>query len=407
MKEQQILKVYEAFYRKLKFTPNDFHRDLYHKINWNDTLIGIKGPRGAGKTTMVLQHIKESFSNLNEVLYLSLDNLTIQADDNLDSIVDYHYTRGGTHLFLDEVHKYNDWQTKIKNLNDDYPDMHIVYTGSSMLHIDAAQGDLSRRQIVYNLHPMSFREYLEYEGILNVSAISLEDLLNNHINIAIDITSQIKVLKHYNDYLVIGQYPFYKSVEEGYHDRLQSTVNQVLESDLPAIEKVSFTTIQMAKKMLGIIVEKVPNLLNMSDLYKSLNTTRDLGLRMLYALERAELINILTTEAKSYKKLPKPEKIYLGSTNLMAAISANNNIGTVRETFFASAFAHSGHNVLLPKAGDFLVDEKYTFEVGGKNKGFAQIAGIENSYIAIDDVEIGVGNKIPLWMLGLLESASK
>lgn len=402
MNEQQILKIFDVFYRKLRVTPTSFHRSLYYRINWKDSFIGIKGPRGTGKTTLILQHIKETFNDLSSVLYLSLDSLAVQSDENLDAIIDYHYTRGGTHLFLDEVHKYPDWQTKLKNLTDDYPDLNIVYTGSSMLHIDAAKGDLSRRQMLYNLYPMSFREYLEYEDILDTDEVPFGTLLTDHIGIAMDITSRIKVLKHYNDYLAKGQYPFYESVEEGFSERLLATVNQVLEGDLPAVENVSYTTIQMVKKMLSIIVRKVPQIVNMSDLYKSLETSRDLGLRMLYALERAGLIHILTSESKSYKKLPKPEKIYMGTTNLMAAISADINEGTQRETFFTSSLINSGHELMLPKKGDFLVDSEYVFEVGGKNKGFAQIAGIENSFLAIDDVEIGVGNKIPLWMFGLL-----
>jgi len=400
MEERDVEKIYRSYRRRLKDTPLSFIRFIYDKINWNDRLIGIKGARGVGKTTLMLQHIKQNFEHTDQALYVSLDNLWF-ATHSLDDLVEYHYTHGGTHLFLDEVHRFPKWQTMLKNLNDDYPDMHITYTGSSMLEIDVQQGDLSRRQIVYQLAGLSFREFLAFECGMKVPACSLEELLQNHVTIASDITDQLKILPLFEKYLRTGYYPFYKDTYEGYDFRLQEVVRQVIESDLPAVEDIHYVTTQKVKKMLMILAERVPHTPKMNDLYKELETNREQGLKMLYALERGGLLGLLTTQMKNYTSLSRPDKIYLDNPNLMYALSSNAHIGTVRETFFFNQL-NVTHELLLPRQGDFYVDRHYLFEVGGRSKTFEQIKDVPDSFLAVDGTEVGHHNRIPLWMFGLL-----
>ena len=394
----EILRIYN---RRLQGTPEGFKRYLIDKIDWRDNLIAIKGAKGMGKTTMLLQHIKESFTDKDKALYLSLDNLWFETH-SINDLIEYHYTHGGTHLFLDEVHYFPNWKTLIKNINDDYPGLHVVYTGSSMLKIDSGVADLSRRQLPYTLHGMSFREYLLYEGLAEIEPITLDFLLSNHHRIAEDILSNgMKILPLFGDYLRHGYYPFYKSVYSGFEIRLQQVVNHVLENDYPIIEGVEQSTIRKTKKMFMILAEQVPQTPNMSNLYNELETDRNQGLKMLYALEKAGLLALLSDKPKQIDKLSRPEKIFMDNSNLMYAYATNPNIGTVRETFFLSQLAVD-HSVIYPVKGDFLVDGKYLFEVWGRKKSFEQIKDVDDSYMAVDDTEIGHHNRIPLWMFGLL-----
>ena len=394
----EILRIYN---RRLQGTPEGFKRYLIDKIDWRDNLIAIKGAKGMGKTTMLLQHINESFTDKDKALYLSLDNLWFETH-SINDLIEYHYTHGGTHLFLDEVHYFPNWKTLIKNINDDYPGLHVVYTGSSMLKIDSGVADLSRRQLPYTLHGMSFREYLLYEGLAEIEPITLDFLLSNHHQIAEDILSNgMKILPMFGDYLRHGYYPFYKSVYSGFEIRLQQVVNHVLENDYPIIEGVEQSTIRKTKKMFMILAEQVPQTPNMSNLYNELETDRNQGLKMLYALEKAGLLALLSDKPKHIDKLSRPEKIFMDNSNLMYAYAMNPNIGTVRETFFLSQLAVD-HAVTYPAKGDFLVDGKYLFEVGGRKKSFEQIKDVADSYLAVDDTEIGHHNRIPLWMFGLL-----
>lgn len=394
----EILRIYN---RRLQGTPEGFRRYLIDKVEWRDNLIAIKGAKGTGKTTMLLQHIKESFPDKEKALYLSLDNLWFETH-SINDLIEYHYTHGGTHLFLDEVHYFPGWKTLIKNINDDYPGLHVVYTGSSMLKIDSGVADLSRRQLPYTLHGMSFREYLLYEGLAEIEPVSLDLLLNSHHKIAENILSSgLKILAAFAEYLRHGYYPFYKSVYSGFEIRLQQVVNHVLENDYPIIEGVEQSTIRKTKKMFMILAEQVPQTPNMSNLYNELETDRNLGLKMLYALEKAGLLALLSDKPKHIDKLSRPEKIFMDNSNLMYAYATNPNIGTVRETFFLSQLAVD-HSVTYPAKGDFLVDGKYLFEVGGRKKSFEQIKDMADSYLAVDDTEIGHHNRIPLWMFGLL-----
>ena len=402
MNESRIEEIIRVFNRRLTATPTEFHRYLFYEIDWEDKLIGIKGPRGCGKTTLLLQHIKQSFhgQELEKVLYVSLDNIWF-ADNKILDLVDFHYNHGGTHIFIDEIHYEPKWQTMLKNMSDNYPGMYIVYTGSSMLEIDAHEGDLSRRQVMYEMRGMSFREYLEYEGVVKHERLTLEQLMDNHVEIAMDICSRTNVLGCFNKYLREGYYPFYKAVRQGFDSRLLATVNQVIESDYPQIDDVTVATIRKTKKMLMVLSECVPQLPNMSQLYRELETDRNNGLKMLRALERGGLLLLLGSKAKSINQLSRPNKIYINNPTLMYALSPRADIGSVRETFFMNQLSQS-HELSYPKAGDFLVDGRYLFEVGGKGKTFSQIKDIPDSYLAVDDTEIGRGARIPLWLFGML-----
>lgn len=312
------------------------------------------------------------------------------------------YTRGVTRIYFDEVHKYPNWTVLLKNLYDNYPDLHIVYTGSAMLAIDHSKSDLSRRQSMYTLHGLSFREYLEYEGIFSMQPVTLGELLENHIGYAMEMTSRIKVLKHFGQYLDSGYYPYYKEAGKDYLMRIGEVSQLVIDSDIPAVEEtITYTTRQKIKKLLMVIAENVPLEPNISKLAASLESTRDHTLKMLYWLDRAALLRLLTDKTKDYKHLTGPKKIYLDNTNLMNALGSKMSKGTQRETFFANQ-AGAVSSLLMPKQGDFLADGKYLFEVGGQQKTFNQIADQPDSYLAIDDIEVGNGNRIPLWLFGCL-----
>lgn len=394
---QPLLNVY---HRKLAATDLRFKRYLYGQINWNVRLVGIKGARGVGKTTMLMQHIKETFDNLEGVLYVSLDNLWFE-NHKLEDLVEFLYTHGVMHIYFDEVHKYKNWTALLKHFYDSYPDLNIVYTGSAMLAIENSVADLSRRQSLYTLNGLSFREYLEYEGIVTIPRIRLEDLLSKHTKYALNITSELKVLKHFDQYLRTGYYPYYKEAGDDYLMRVGEVARLVIDIDIPAVEDITYTTARKIKKLLMVIAENAPLEPNINKLSVQLESTRDQTLKMLYLLDRAGLLWLLTDKIKDYKHLTGPKKIYLNNTNLMYALSAKVSEGTMRETFFANQVG-AVTTLTMPKQGDFMADGKYLFEVGGSYKTFDQIANLPNSYLAIDDIEIGNGNRIPLWMFGCL-----
>lgn len=400
MELADIRPIVEFYHSKLSQVSLDFKRYLYPQINWDSSVIGIMGERGVGKTTMLLQRIKEKYANPDDTFYISLDHYWFGTHE-LQDLIKFMYKRGITEFYIDEVHKYKGWSGILKTLVDELHDLRIVYTGSSLLEIDNAKVDMSRRQTPYTLKGMSFREYLEYDGILKMNAVTLEELLSNHVPIAMDIVSKTKVLVAFDTYLHTGVYPFYRDAGKDFLVRLKEVVDTVIESDLPAVEKITYDTVDKCKKLLMIIAENVPLQPNVEKLASSLGTTRDTLLKLLYKLDKAEILELLTVELKSYKKLVNPEKIYLGNTNLMYALSPKIEIGTLRETFFIDQCASVG-TVQMPPKGDFLVNGKYLFEVGGEGKTFDQIADIPNSYLAVDGIETGYGARIPLWMFGLL-----
>ncbi len=392
--------LYRNSHRLVSQVSLDFKREVYDRINWQPRVIGIKGPKGVGKSTLLKQHIRETFPDDSRILYASLDHIWFNGN-SLDDLVEYHYTHGGTHLFLDEVHKYKNWQWGVKNIYDNYPTMNVVFTGSSMLQIGEGNIDLSRRTSMNTVHGMSFREYLAFEGILSMDKISLEDILTRHVEIATEITGKVHVLPYFNAYLKYGYYPFYKEDIEGFNDRLAEVCRQVIEQDIPAVTEVEYATVQKMKKLLYIIASQVPFVPKMEDIYAELETSREQGLKLMDLLEDAALIGQLKTRVKAVKKMSSPDKLFLDNPNLMYALSESPEIGTVRETFFYNQLSRVCA-VNFPDKGDFLVDDRYLFEVGGARKSFGQIKDVADSFLAIDGVEFGRGNKIPLWLFGFL-----
>ena len=396
----ELQSLFNNYHRKIAKIDLRFKRYLFSEVNWKARIIGIKGARGVGKTTMLLQHILDNYKDIDQTLYASLDDLWFSTHSLID-LVDWADQHGITRLYLDEVHRYAKWSETLKNIYDSYPDMSIVYTSSSLLMMDNAKVDLSRRQTTYTLHGLSFREYLAFEGILQVPAIQLDDLLEHHVQHAMRIVKKVKVASYFESYLSHGYYPFYREAGEDYVTRLREAVSVVIDSDLPAVENMSFETLQKVKKLIMIISERVPFEPNMTELWKQLVTNNELGLRMLYALDKAQLLSLLTSKVKNYKLLYKPDKIFLGNTNLMHVLCPSVDKGNERETFFYSQL-HVSHDVKYPQQGDFLVDDRYLFEVGGRKKTYDQIADVANSYLAVDDTEVGHGHRIPLWLFGFI-----
>ncbi len=393
--------IFRTYNRLIERSIFPHRRYLYDSIQWQERLIGIKGARGIGKTTLLLQHIHDNFPDRRKALYVSLDHLWF-SEHSIMELAEYHFTHGGTHLFLDEVHRYPLWIRELKNIYDSYPDLHVVFTGSSLLELNNAVADLSRRCRMYELRGLSFREYLEFEDVAHLQPIRLTELLSSHEQIAASIAADIKVMPLFEEYIKHGCYPFYKETDaDGYGERIRSIVNTVLENDIPAVERLEYETILKTKRLMVILAEMVPFTLNITTLCSTLGVSRNQLMRLLALLERSALIRQLFTEAKGLKQLVKPEKILFDNPNLMHALNPQAETGTIRESFFASMLA-AKHRILAAKEGDVFVDGTYVFEIGGKGKGFKQIRNIPNSFVAADETEIGYGNKIPLWMFGLL-----
>lgn len=382
--------------------PMDYRRYLYSQVDWKDRLICIKGPKGVGKTTLILQHIRECFGpRSGRAVYIPADHIWFSSHDILDAI-EYFHTHGFTHVFIDEVHHLPEWSRVIKTITDCYPKMNVVYSGSSILKISKGDADLSRRQAVYCLKGLSFREFLSLETSLDIAPLPLCDLLGAHREIAGGICDRVKVLPFFEKYLKVGYYPLYRDVSSQFEDRLVAVVNNVLDIDLPSVEDVTTATVRKAKKMLMVLARDCPQQPNMSALYRELETNRNLGIKLLDALERAELFATVESGSPKLKQLSRPGKVFLGDTNLMFALVPSPDIGAVRETFFANQMRASGHVAESPEQGDFVIDGKWLFEIGGRGKGFSQIKDKPDSYVVNDGVELGIGKKIPLWLFGLL-----
>jgi predicted AAA+ superfamily ATPase len=387
--------------RLLKATADGFVRYLYDNISWEERLVGIVGAKGTGKTTMLLQHIKRSFADKAKALYASLDHIWF-SKNSLWSLAEQFNAYGGTHLFLDEVHKYPAWAREVKNIYDSFPDLSVVFTGSSMLEIFQQSVDLSRRTVRYELKGLSFREFLEYEYGLKLEKYSLEDILKHHREIANSIIFDFKILPAFKKYLQTGYYPFYKKSKGNYYYAIQQAINKTLEADLPAIEQVEYATILKLKKMLAIIAEMVPYQPNTVELGASMETARQLVVKYLHLLDRAGILMCVQGAAEKLNALSKPEKIYLENPNIIYSLAKENaNQGNLRETFFANQLREK-HSVKIAKKGDFVVDNQYTFEVGGRNKTGEQIKNTSHAFVAADDIESGLQNKIPLWLFGFL-----
>lgn len=375
-------------------------RDIYNQIDWNERLICIKGSRGVGKSTLLGQRILLAFLDRKKVIYVSLDNIWFGNHTLLD-LADFAYNNGITHLFLDEVHKLRGWQQQIKNVFDIYGSLNIVFTGSSLLEIDNGIADLSRRCIDYDMYGLSFREFMRFQGY-DLPVLKLTDVLYNHVAIASKITETVNVLKMFRKYLRFGYYPFYiNSTENAYLSRVGKIITAVIENDIPAVEDVEYITLQRCKQVLSILATQSPSPVNIKVMSDMMDINHRQLLKILSLLDRTQILRLLYFKTeKSGKSLLKPRKILFGNTSIMYALE-DANMGKLRETFIASMLAPA-YKMGYPLQGDIMIDSRYLLEIGGSNKKFTQIADIPDSFLAVDDVAVGFGNKIPLWIFGLL-----
>lgn len=379
-------------------------RYLYDKINWEDRLIMIKGARGVGKTTMLLQHIQETFGATGPALYASCDNLWF-ADNRIIDLVSWHYDHGGTHLYLDEIHRYpGNWQQEVKNIYDSYPDYHMAFTGSSMIHLDSALADLSRRCLPYQLFGLSFREYLKFEGLADIEPLELESVLDPTHKAEWNIINKLpaKVLALFAGYLGKSYYPFYDSNHIGeYYGRIERLIDTSINRDIPTVENIEYETLNKLSRLLYVMSTEVPFTLNVQSLSQKIQVSRNTIIKMFELMDKGAIVRCVYSGWRSPKSVAKPARILFNNTDIMASLSSSNDIGTIRETFIASMLAPA-HMIYEPPTGDFLVDEKYVLEVGGRGKTYRQVADIPDSFIVVDDEETGIGNKIPMWLFGFL-----
>lgn len=392
----------EIFEKQIAVTDVKFVRSILSHINWKARLIGIRGARGIGKTTLLLQYIKLNLSNeINKTLYVSLDNVWFN-NNSLVALADSFEKLGGRYLFIDEVHKYPNWSQEIKNIYDTFPQLKIVFTGSSLLEILNSRADLSRRAILYEMQGLSFREYLCIETGQSLEIISFKNILENHEGICRKILAKIKPFEYFNDYLKYGYYPFYKEEKDLYFLRLGEVVNLMLEVELPVLRNVDIAYIHKIKQLLSIIAEAVPFQPNVSKLSQKININRNTLLSYFHYLDEIRLTRNLFKENTGISLLQKPMKTFLDNTNLMFLFARENvNSGNLRETFFANQTGYQNKLNYIEQT-DFILNGQFKFEIGSKNKTERQIKGMKNSFLVLDDIEIGRSSNIPLWIFGFL-----
>lgn len=395
---EALIKRHQALISNISMS---FQRRAIKTLPWNQRLLGIKGSRGVGKTTLLLQYIKKHYGNSSEALYITLDDIYFY-DNRLLDLADTFAAKGGKHLFIDEVHKYENWANEIKNIYDYHPDLKIVFTGSSLLEIISSKADLSRRAIVHKLPGLSFREFLFFRHNIYFEPIEFNELIANHTQVALQISESAKPLQYFDEYLKVGYFPFYEGDKDIYYHRLQEITNMIIEIELPLLRRTGISNISKVKQLLYIISRSTPFKPNISALAQKTKISRNSLLEYFHHLNDANIINAIQEEVYGVSLLQKPDKVYLENTNYAYALNQENpDKGSLRETFFLNQLS-AQHKVTCPEKGDFLVDEKYLFEVGGKTKSRKQIAGVENSFVAADDIAFGVENTIPLWMFGFL-----
>lgn len=385
-------KLYEQFNKLLKQTDTGFLRYIYPEINWGNRMIGLTGPRGVGKTTLVLQHIKMNL-NPSETLYVTAEDFYF-SDNKLIDLAEAFVKLNGRYLFIDEIHKYHDWARELKLIYDYYPDLNVVFTGSSVLDIKKGASDLSRRAVMYHMQGLSFREYLQLFHGVTARVFSLEEILSHK--------AELPGIKHplplFEDYLKRGYYPF--SLDEDFELRLQQIINQTLETDIPMYAGMNVSTGRKLKQLLAVIAKSVPFKPNMTSISTILSASRNNIADYCLFIEEAGMITQLRDATGGIRGLGKVNKIYLDNTNLIYSLASDNsNPGNIRETFFLNQLRVK-HEVIVSLTGDFRVGD-YIFEVGGKNKGLKQIKGLDNAFVVKDNIELGYLNTVPLWQFGM------
>jgi len=386
------------FYNLLQNLNITYKRYLFNKIDFNEKLIGIIGARGVGKTTLLLQYLKENPLPLNKKLYINAEFLEYSFL-RLFEFAEEFEKRGGKLLIIDEIHKYPDFEKELKLIYDTL-NLQIIFTGSSAIKLEHSKADLSRRAIIYKMNNLSFREFLELKTHNTFTSFSLEEILKNHIEIAFEITSKIKPFEFFEEYLKMGAYPFYFENKNNYYLKLQESINATIEYDLPFIFDIKPINTIKLKQLVYLICSSEPFELNITKLASKIGINRNTLYQYLYYLQRGDIFILLDSKTRGDNIFLKPQKVYLKNTNLNYCYCETQQIGTIRETFFANQLFE--YNLLYPNKGDFLVNNKYIFEIGGKNKTKKQIKDIENSFVIQDNIEIGSNRVIPLWLFGFL-----
>jgi predicted AAA+ superfamily ATPase len=386
-----------ALYINLVQTPRK--RYFYDEIDHVDKLIGIIGARGVGKTTYILSYLKRSSLSLSKKLYLSADNIDLSNVSLLELAKEFS-AKGGELLAIDEIHKYKNFEIELKQIYD-MLSLKVIFSGSSAIELEHAKADLSRRAVIYRVNGLSFREFLEFKKDITLKSYSLEKVLTQHTDIAFDIVNKVKPLEFWEEYLQYGYYPFYFENPKRYSIKLNETINTAIEVDIPSIFKIKYEYIVNLKKLVKLICASEPFTLNIQELSSKIGIDRDTLYLYFEYLHRGKIFNVIRAKSKGDNIFSKPDKVYLNNPNLNHSYCSQATRGMIRETIFTT-FLKTNHELSIPKKGDFLVDETYLFEVGGKNKGFKQIKDIENSFVVADEIEIGFGNKIPLWLFGFL-----
>lgn len=387
----------------MKTTTSVVKRYLYDKINWKANVICITGDRGVGKTTLMCQRFLDEYKTVERALYISADNIAV-AGKGLFNIAQEYFLYGGEALFIDEVHKYPNWSVEIKNIIDTYKNCKVIFSASSSLDLNQSKADLSRRVVYHHLLGLSFREFLFLNNEILLPSRTLDEILHDHVKLAEEINS-IKVIKLFKDYLSYGYYPFFLEGLDDYFSKLNNVIEKVIFEDIAVVFKLRQTTLPVLKKILWLVATTDGLIPNVDGISSSLGVSREVIYNCLEHLGHSGLLQNLYPAAEGMKLIRKPGKIYLNNTNLLNAINGtlkrDSGIGGARETFFVNQVA-SFHKVNIHPNTDFLVDEKYSIEVGGKGKDYNQIKNLENSFLAVDDVPIGHRNKIPLYLFGFL-----
>lgn len=387
--------------QKLRLKLPTYKRFLFERVkNSSDKIVGIYGSRGVGKTTLMLQVLKELEFSTQETIYISCDH-PLFSDISLFEFANYFYTFGGKCIVIDEIHEAKNFEQELKSIYD-FIDIKIFFSGSSAVKITNAS--LTRRYAMFKLPILSLKEFCELKLNISLSSFSLEDILKNHENIAQAILVNLgveKILKLFNDYLEFGAYPFYFVAKDSYLQKITDNINTILYSDVALLYNVSPSNIEMLKKLIYAISISKPLELSIENLSKTVGVSKVTLYSYIEYLHKAELLRHVVFEGKRFKSLKMPDKLYISNTNLLKSLTLNSDIGTLRETFFASLVSYS-YSIYYVKNGDFLVDEKYTVEIGGKYKSFEQLKNISNSFVVSDDIEVGFNHKIPLWLFGFL-----
>lgn len=384
----------------LRPVKNSFRRYLHDRIDWKQRMIGIKGPRGAGKTTLMLQYLKFDLGMPPEALYVTADHPWFYNRTLLDTAGSW-YKQGGKVLFIDEVHKYPNWSVELKNIYDGLPEMKVVFSASSALDIYRGEADLGRRVVSYVLPGLSFREFLSFMHGIRFDAAGVEDVIKQHRELSRAIAEELRPLAAFRKYLETGYLPIIAEGEETYQLKLNQVINTIVDTDLAYVASYNTGTAMKVKKLLGVIAESVPFKPNIAALARKLDLSRDSVYQYIYLLRDARLLNTLSSEGKGVSTLQKPDKIFLENTNLAFALKRNPDIGNIRETFILSQLVNADLQVGAPDEGDFAF-QGLTLEVGGKNKKASQVKHLDNYLLAADDIETGIGNKVPIWLFGFL-----